>query len=78
MRSRGAGWRGGGFYKHDRRLELLQNTVAAPVINSTEAAAVAVYAESACPTTTKSFVNAGGCRRSRTCAPTTYAATRPK
>eukprot|EP01052_Picozoa_sp_SAG31_P027284 SAG31_NODE_2540_length_5538_cov_7.680859_3_plen_948_part_00 len=64
----------GSFYKHDRRLQLLENTVHRPAMNLSGGPG-ATFAETACPTVKKSFLNKGGCRRSRTCAPTAYSST---
>ena len=54
----------GATYKHDPRLQLIDNTVAQPATES---------AGTVCPTVTRNFLNMDGCVRAETCAPTRYA-----
>lgn len=59
--------RAGAYYQHDRRLELLDNTLMGPVDDTGGASALRL-----CPTVAKNFVNSPTCRHAATCAPVRY------
>lgn len=58
---------GGTYYRYDKRLALLTNSLASPANDVTGASELM-----ACPTAPKTFVNTASCVSATTCAPTAY------
>ena len=55
------------FYRHDPRIQTLENTLSSPA----SASATSLYGQS-CPTAPKSFVNQASCQLVSACAPLVY------
>ena len=67
---------GGSWYRHDRRIMLLENTVTSPDagVNATEDEFDG--ASGTCPAVPKTFLNEDGCVRRATCAPVRFSSAR--